>query len=434
MSNLVTAPALFVGSFPPRECGIATFTKDVVDSYDAYSESRSDVVALEDRSSSWYAYGSQVIGRIKEDDRRSYYAAASLINRHPCGVVNIQHEYGLFGGENGEWCLDFIGALKKPVVLTLHTVLPAPSSEHTSVAQRLCKGAALVVVLSEAARRILIGSYGIAPDKVAVVHHGVPDVEYQTTAAAKAMLGLNDRTIVSTFGLISSAKGLEYGVAAIHEIAQSHPDVLYLILGATHPLVRRVEGEHYRSSLLDRISALGLKDNVTMVGRYLPFDELITYLQATDVYVTPYLNPGQVVSGALAYAVGAGKAIVSTPYLYARELLGNARGLLAEFRDSCSLAKEIARFLDEPALRARTQERAYAFGRHMTWSNVAAQYASLLAANSLRHGAHTLKKVALMLLASDSTAAGTFAASAPPSEGPMSAGSRLHTLPAGSLH
>lgn len=243
MSNVVTVPALFVGSFPPRECGIATFTKDVVESYDAYTESRSHIIAIEDRSGCRYSYGSQVIGRIKEDDRRSYYAAASMINRHPCDVVNIQHEYGLFGGENGEWCLDFMGALKKPVVLTLHTVLPAPSSEHALVAQRLCKGAARVVVLSEAARRILIGRYGIAPGKVAVVHHGVPDVAYQTTASAKALLGLKGRTIVSTFGLISSAKGLEYAVAAIHEIAQSHADVLYLILGATHPLVRRVEGE-----------------------------------------------------------------------------------------------------------------------------------------------------------------------------------------------
>lgn len=434
MRNVVNAPALFVGSFPPRECGIATFTKDVVDSYDAYSESRSHVVAIEDRSGCWYAYGSRVIGRIKADDRRSYYAAALMINRHPCGVINIQHEYGLFGGENGEWCLDFMGALKKPVVLTLHTVLPAPSPEHASVAQRLCEGAASVVVLSEAARRILIGRYGIARGKVAVVPHGVPDVEYQTTASAKALLGLSNRAIVSTFGLISSTKGLEYALAAIQVIAQSHADVLYLILGATHPLVRRVEGERYRSSLLDRVSALGLKDNVKMVDRYFPFDELVTYLRATDVYVTPYLNPDQVVSGALAYALGAGKAIVSTPYLYARELLGNARGLLAEFRDSRSLAKAIARFLDEPELRAGTQERAYSFGRHMTWSKVAAKYALLLAANSLKHGGHTLKKPALTSLASDSTATGSVAESAPPPRGPMSVGSRLHTPRAWSLH
>lgn len=186
--------------------------------------------------------------------------------------------------------------------------------------------------------------------------------------------------------------------------------------------------------MLDRVSALGLKDNVKVIGRYLPFDELITYLRATDVYVTPYLNPDQVVSGALAYALGAGKAIVSTPYLYARELLSNARGLLAEFRDSRSLARAIGRFLDEPELRARTQERAYALGRHMIWSNVAAKYAALLAATSLKWAAHTMKKPELTSLASGATAAGSLAESAPPPQGPMSAESRLHTLRAGSLH
>lgn len=391
---------LFVGSFPPRECGIATFTKDIVDSYDAHSGFRSDVVAIDDRSSYEYVYDSRVIGRVKDAERKSYYAAASVVNRHPCSVVNIQHEYGLFGGKNGEWCLDFMGALKKPVVLTLHTVLPAPSPEHTLMAQLLCKSAARIIVLSDTARRLLVGGYGIAPGKVTVVHHGVPDVEYRNTASAKKDLGLSDRTVVSTFGLINSSKGLEYAIAAIHEIAQSRPDVLYLILGATHPLVRRVEGECYRSSLQDRITALGLEGNVRMIGRYLPFDELIAYLQATDVYVTPYLNPDQVVSGTLAYALGAGKAIVSTPYLYARELLCDGRGLFAEFRDSRSLAKALERFLGEPALRVRTQERAYAFGRRMIWSNVAAKYASLVADASLTPSAHVLKKSPLAPTAS----------------------------------
>lgn len=241
-SNAVATP-LFVGSFPPRECGIATFTKDVVDSYDAHSGSRSHVIAIDDRSGCGYAYDSQVIGRIEADERRSYYEAALMVNRHRCSVVNIQHEYGLFGGENGAWCLDFIDALQKPIVLTLHTVIPAPSSDHALIAQRLCQSAARVVVLSETGRRLLVGRYGVAPDKVAVIHHGVPDLAYQNTASAKTALGYGGRTIVSTFGLISSAKGLGYAVAAIHEVVQSHPDVLYLILGATHPFVRRAEGE-----------------------------------------------------------------------------------------------------------------------------------------------------------------------------------------------
>lgn len=433
MPNMMTRPVLFVGSFPPRECGIATFTKDIVDNYDEHVGSRSLVVAIDDRSGGEYVYDSRVVGRIREDERRSYYADALMVNRHPCGVVNVQHQC-LFGGENGEWCLDFMDTLTKPVVLTLHTVLPGPSSGHASVTQRLCRSAAKVVfVLSETARRILTANYGVAPEKLSVVHHGVPDVDYQTTASAKSLLGLSGRTVVSTFGLISSAKGLEYVVAAIHEIAKSHPDVLYLILGAMHPLVRRAEGERYRSSLLSRITALGLEDHVTMVGRYLPFDELITYLRATDVYMTPYLQPAQVVSGALAYALGAGKAIVSTPYMYARELLGDGRGLLAAFRDSRSLAKAIARFLDEPALRARTQERAYAFGRQMTWNKVAGQYASLFATTSLNRGARTFKKPPNVSVASGSMATGNLAEGMPRSRSPVSLG-RPPTLGAGSVH
>ncbi|HEY9085845.1 MAG TPA: glycosyltransferase family 4 protein [Candidatus Tyrphobacter sp.] len=371
-------PALFVGSFPPRECGIATFTKDIVDGYDAHTGSRSDVVTIDDGSGG-YVYGSQVIARIDEVERNSYYAAAALVNRHPCSVVNIQHEYGLFGGENGAWCLDFMGALRKPVVLTMHTVLPEPSAVLEATTRQLCASAARIVVLARTGRRLLIERYGVEPEKIAVIHHGVPDVSYQDTAPAKAALGLSGRAVISTFGLISKDKGLEYAVAATHEIAQSHPDVLYLILGATHPMVKRAEGEQYRNSLREHITSLGLQRNVRMIDRYLSLPELIAYLQATDVYLTPYLNPVQIVSGTLAYALGAGKAIVSTPYLYAKELLADGRGLLAEFRDSRSLASALKRFLGDPLFRARTQERAYAFGRQMTWNAVCAGYAELFA-------------------------------------------------------
>jgi polysaccharide biosynthesis protein PslF len=374
---------LFIGSFPPRQCGIATFTSDLVENYDRSAGERSEVVAIDDRSAN-YLYGPRVITRLREDDLRSYYAAASRINAHPSRVVNIQHEYGLFGGEGGAWAAELIAAIEKPVVLTLHTVLPNPDEHHAKLARRLVERAAHVVVLSLTARRFLIERYGIERTKVSVIHHGAPDVSLADTGPAKAAIGVGDRPVVSTFGLLSRDKGLEYAVAAIHEIARVHPNVLYLIIGATHPNVVRAEGEGYRASLHERIGALGLGGNVTTIHRYLSLPELLAYLQATDVYVTPYVNADQIVSGTLAYALAAGKPIVSTPYAYARELLADGRGLLARFRDSHSLAEGVNRLLDDPELRKAVSASAYAFGRRMTWRTVAMEYARVFATTAVR--------------------------------------------------
>ncbi len=374
---------LFISSFPPRQCGIATFTNDLVRHYDALNGGVSDVVAIDDRSGTQYLYNPRVIARIKEDDLSTYYAAASRINAHPSRVVNIQHEYGLFGGEGGAWALELIQAIEKPVVLSMHTVLPQPSARHAGLARALAGRASHVVVLSQTARRLLIERYGIAPERVSVIHHGVPDVALTGTEAAKEALAIGNRPVISTFGLISSGKGLEYAIAAIHEIAQAYPDVLYLIIGATHPNVVRAEGERYRTSLQELIAVMRLRKNVRMIDRYLSLQELLRYLQATDVYLTPYVNADQVVSGTLAYALAAGKAIVSTPYAYARELLADGRGLLAEFRDSRSLASATGRFLADPGFRESTAVAGYAFGRRMIWNNVAGEYARLLAMCSI---------------------------------------------------
>jgi glycosyltransferase involved in cell wall biosynthesis len=368
---------LFVGSFPPRACGIATFTKDIVDSYDRHIGSRSNIIAIDDPAGESCLYESSVVGRITQNDRRSYYTAAAIANRHPSSTICIQHEFGLFGGAHGEWCVDFVDAVRKPVSLTMHTVLPDPEPSHLKAVRRLCESVMRVVVLAATGREILIDRYGIGAEKVVVIPHGIPDVAYESSAASKKALTLENRTIVSTFGLINSGKGLEYAIEAIHEVAQTHPEVLYLILGATHPVVKRSEGENYRMSLQRRVDELGLHDNVRMIDRYLTFDEVVAFLQATDIYLTPYLNADQIVSGTLAYALGVGRAIVSTPYLYARELLADGRGILAGFRDSHSLASGVKRFLDDPGLRERTQRLAYEYGRNMTWDAVAAAYAGL---------------------------------------------------------
>jgi polysaccharide biosynthesis protein PslF len=369
--------ALFLGSYPPRECGIATFTKDVVDAYDRAFGLASPVMAIDEPGADVRRYPREVVGRIAEEDRGSYAAAAEFVNAYPVELVNVQHEYGLFGGERGEWLVDFMRALRKPLVLTLHTVLPEPDESYLRVTRALCEHATRVVALSATGRGLLEDVYGIDPRSLEVIHHGVPDVPFQDTSAAKASFGIGQRTVISTFGLISRGKGLEYAIEAMRGVVRRHPEALYLILGETHPVVRRREGESYRESLHAMVHEYGLHYNVQLVDKYLDYDEVVSYLAATDIYLTPYLNPAQIVSGTLAYAVGCGKAIVSTPYLYAQEVLAHNRGFLCEFRDAPSIAARLNMLLDDPSLRRATERRAYRFGRQMTWPHVAAEYGAL---------------------------------------------------------
>ena len=369
--------ATFLGSYPPRECGIATFTKDVVDAYNRAFGVSSDVIAIDEPGGEMRRYGPEVVARIPEQDRYGYAEMARFVNRSPAQMINVQHEYGLFGGERGEWLIDFLRALEKPAVLTLHTVLPEPDETMLRVTRELCSHAARVVSLSQTGRDLLETIYGTDPQTLRVIHHGVPDVPFQSTDAAKASFGIGQRTVVSTFGLISRGKGLEYAIEAMRTVVKRHPEVLYLILGETHPVVRRREGESYRESVQALVREYGLQYNVQLVDRYLDFDELVGYLAATDIYLTPYLNPVQIVSGTLAYAVGCGKAVVSTPYLYAKELLAHNRGFLCEFRDADSIARQLNMLLDDPALRRATERRAYRFGRQMTWPHVAVEYGNL---------------------------------------------------------
>ncbi|HVN70333.1 MAG TPA: glycosyltransferase family 4 protein [Candidatus Binatia bacterium] len=349
----------------------------MVDAYDRAFGLSTPVIAIDEPGADVRRYPPEVVARIAENVRESYAAAAAFVNAYPVELVNIQHEYGLFGGERGEWLLDFIRLLDKPVVLTLHTVLPEPDEAYLRVTRALCDEAAKVVALSETGRNLLENVYGIDPQRLDVIHHGVPDVPFQETSAAKASFGIGQRTAISTFGLISRGKGLEYAIEAMRSVVKRHPEALYLILGETHPVVRRQEGESYRESLLAMVREYGLHYNVALVDKYLDFDEVVSYLAATDIYLTPYLNPAQIVSGTLAYAVGCGKAIVSTPYLYAQELLAHNRGFLCEFRDSASIADRLNMLLDDPALRRATERRAYRFGRQMTWPHVATAYGQL---------------------------------------------------------
>jgi glycosyltransferase involved in cell wall biosynthesis len=346
-------------------------------SFDRAFGTRADIVAIDEPGGEARRYPAEVVARLREQDRYSYGETARFINAHPAPILSIQHEYGLFGGERGEWLCDLIDAVDKPVVLTMHTVLPEPDETMMRVTRALCERATRVVSLSGTGRDLLERVYGIDPQKLRVIHHGVPDVPFTSTDAAKASFGIGQRMVISTFGLINRGKGLEFAIEAMRDVVKRHPEALYLILGETHPVVRRHEGESYRESLQAMVEEFGLQNNVKLIDKYLDFDELVSYLMATDIYLTPYLNPVQIVSGTLAYAVGCGKAIVSTPYLYAQELLAFNRGFLCEFRNAKSIASSLIALLDDSSLRRATERRAYRFGRQMTWPHVAGEYGRL---------------------------------------------------------
>ncbi len=371
-----------ISSYPPRACGIATFTRDLSNAV-AHSGRgvRTSVAAINDERSV-YSYPRQVRWTIDQSDPRSWIDAAVQINRSRAELVSIQHEFGLYGhfepdGRFIDYLTGFLERLEKPVVSTLHTVQPHPRPDVRAAIRALHDRSVAVVTMINMARLILEEEYGLDPAKLITIPHGVPDVHRTRPDTVKHAILLEGRTILSTFGLLSSGKGIQYMIRALPDVVKRHPDVLYLVLGETHPEVRRHQGEQYRNSLTDLIRRLHLEKHVRFVNQYLTQHQLIRYLQATDVYITPYVDRYQITSGTLAYALGCGKAIISTPYLYASEALAEGRGLLAEFQDPKSFARCINLLLENNAMRAQCESSAYEYGRAMSWSAVGARYADL---------------------------------------------------------
>jgi len=367
----------YVGTYPPKECGIATFTLDVVNSTDL-SGWRSIVFAVDDAAPSEPHPDSKVVYTIEKEDRADYACAAKLLDKHRVSLLCIQHEYGIFGGDHGEYILDLVRAVTMPVVVTLHTVLPNPSEPQRRILKEMERHASCFVVMAHKAVELLENVYGIAPSKIRFIPHGAPNAPFHAESAAKAKLGLEGRRVLSTFGLISPNKGIEDAIAAMPDVVKKEPNATYLVLGQTHPVVKRKEGEWYRESLVKQVQELGLTRNVKFVDKYLTLQELIDYLLATDIYITPYYaNPHQITSGTLAYAMVTGKVIVSTPYLYAEELLAEGRGFLYPFRDSARLSEIIEGLLADDGLYEETRRKAYEYGRSMTWQAVGIQYTKL---------------------------------------------------------
>jgi len=367
----------YVSTYPPAECGIATFTRDLLSSVQKYMPFSRPVVLAIKRAGEIEPYGHIVKKQILRDDRQSFIDAAEYLNNSSVDIVSVQHEYGIYGGVEGEYVLDFLRALKKPAVATLHTVLSSPNAEQKRVLQELADLCRVVVVMVRTGRQILMDVYGIPSRKITVIQHGVPNVHRVPPSVVKRSLGIADRQIISTFGLISRGKGIEFAIEAMAKVVKKYPNALYLVLGETHPGVRAWEGESYRNFLLETVSRLGISSNVAFNNRFLSLSELVRYLCATDIYITPYLNKDQIVSGTLAYALGCGKAIVSTPYLYAEEVLADGRGMLVDFKSPDAIADAILYLLDNPDKRQEMVDKAYKFGRRTAWFNVAIDYLDL---------------------------------------------------------
>jgi glycosyltransferase involved in cell wall biosynthesis len=374
----------FLGSYPPRECGIGTFTYDVVSSYDAIDPSRlSTVIAVNDYGQMYdydlHDYQGRVRYQIEADELDTYLQVADEINRSRIQIVNIQHEYGLFGGEHGEYIVEFMQHLNKPVVVTLHTVLPRPEGKFREVTQAMLDRAAAVVVLARAAVPMILDNYDMPAERLHVIPHGIPVFTRKESIRrrTKKLLGLGTRPLLSTFGLIGPSKAIEYVIQALPSIVEHQPNVLYLVIGETHPHIRQREGEAYRNSLIELARDLGVQRHVRFNNRFLSNSELIRYLAATDVYIMAYLNKDQIVSGTLAYAVGCGKAVVATPFTYAQEMLSDGRGVIVPFKDSRAIATAVTSLLDDRKKLLAMEERAYRFSRSMTWPNVARMYLEL---------------------------------------------------------
>jgi glycosyltransferase involved in cell wall biosynthesis len=364
----------FLGNYLPRKCGIATFTSDLLGAVAAHQpDSRCFAVPVNDIEGC-YQYPDVVRFEIEERDPVSYRRAAAFLNTSKVDVVSLQHEFGIFGGPAGSHLLDLLRELRAPLVTTLHTVLLQPNADQHRVMQELIVRSARLVVMTERGRSILQEVYRAPPDKIDLIPHGIPDVPFVDSNLYKGQFGVDGRKVLLTFGLLSPNKGIEHVLQALPDVAAEFPDVVYIVLGATHPHELRTRGEAYRLGLEAIVRDNKLEKNVVFHNRFVELQELTEFIGAADLYITPYLDEAQITSGTLAYAFGAGKAVISTPYWHAAELLRDQRGVLVPFADPKAIAREASGLLRDEKRRKAMNDRAYKLGRAMIWSSTAGLY------------------------------------------------------------
>lgn len=368
---------LYMGSFPPRECGIATFTSRLTNAIDKEfaPKVKSKILAINSNGSSIYNYPRKVTMQINETEIEDYINRANEINKKPdIKMVNIQHEYGLFGGEQGEYLIPFIEILKKPVIVTMHTVIPRPDEKMKKVAQIIAEKSNGIVVMNKIAKEILHEKYDIKQSKISVIPHGVFHVPFPSKSRAKKKLNLQGRTVLSTFGMISCDKGIEYAIEALPDVIKEHPDVLYLIIGATHPQVLKNEGERYRNKLKKLIVKHKLQNHVKFYNKYLTEGEVTDFLKATDIYIYPILSREQASSGSLSDAMSCGCPTIATASQYAKSVINHERGVLVKFRNSKEIRNNLLDLIPDKRARKEMIKNTYFYTRHMTWQNVALSY------------------------------------------------------------
>jgi len=367
----------FIGTYVPRRCGIATFSHDLLSALTATAPNTEWWSVAVNDAAEGYDYPPEVHFEIAQKTIADYRKAVDFLNMNQVDAVCLQHEFGIYGGSYGSYVLRPLENLRMPVVTTLHTVLREPNREQKEIISAIGDFSDRVVVMSEMARDILTSVYAVPNERVAIIPHGVPDMPFLDTSYNKDRFGVVGKKVILTFGLLSEGKGLEYVIDALPEIVRVHPEAIFAVLGATHPDVKRRDGEAYRHMLQRRARELGVDDHVVFYNQFIDTPTLLEFLSTADVCVTPYLGREQIVSGVLSYALGAGKAIVSTPYLYAEEMLANGHGRIVPFRDAAAIATEIVSLLSDDVERNAMRKRAYVASRPMVWSEVAARYLQL---------------------------------------------------------
>jgi glycosyltransferase involved in cell wall biosynthesis len=364
----------FIGNYLPRQCGIATFTTDLCEAVAAAHPGATCIALPVNDLESGYAYPPKVRFELVEKDIESFRRAADFLNINSVDIVSLQFEYGIFGGRAGSHILALLRELRMPIVTTLHTILRDPDPQQRRVLEEVAALSDRVVVMSERGRGFLREVYHVTPTKIDLIPHGIPDLSFVDPGFHKDLFGVEGKIVLLSFGLLSANKGIENVIAALPSILAKHPNVVYFVVGATHPQVKQHEGESYRLSLQRLAQEKGVEGQVIFYNQFVSLEELVEFIGAADIYVTPYQNPAQIVSGTLAYTLGAGKAIISTPYWYAEEMLADERGVLVPFRDPPALAAQVIDLLDNEAKRHAMRKRAYVFGREMIWPQVARRY------------------------------------------------------------